>query len=151
MKYYMIITNKWDYEIDVKTNFEVAGFPERQRAQVEQMKPGDKIVYYVTKASMFCAITEVTGAPFYSNKQIWADFYDVYPCRVPTKPLIFRNAVISQTGKTCKITGVFIKNIWDNLSFINNKNKWGSQVMGSFRKLTDKDYQIIENALKELK
>ena len=150
MNYYMIITNKWDYVIDLENKFNIAGFPDRQKRQVEQMKPGDKIVYYVTKESKFCAISEVTGKYFYSTDQVWDDFYNLYPCRINTKPLYYSEAKVSSTGLTCKVKGVFIKDIWDNLSFITNKNKWGSQVMGSFRKLSKEDYEVIEKSLKEL-
>ena len=67
-----------------------------------------------------------------------------------TKPLYYSEAKVSSTGLTCKVKGVFIKDIWDNLSFITNKNKWGSPVLGSFRKLSKEDYEVIEKSLKEL-
>ena len=43
--------------------------------------------------------------------------------------------------------GVFIKDIWDDLEFIKNKVKWGSQVQGSFRKLSKNDYEVIKRNL----
>lgn len=150
MNYYMIITNKKDYIIDLKNNFDVAGFPDRQKSQVQKMKPGDKIVYYIIHDSKFCAITEVIGEYFYSTKQIWDDDFDVYPCRIATKPLIFKKAAAVGNGYRCIAEGVYIKNIWDNLSFITNKGKWGSQVMGSFRRITEEDYNVIKKALEEL-
>lgn len=149
MNYFLIITNRWDYEIDVQNEFNCAGFPDRQRQSVNKMEKGDKIIYYVSGVKKFCAAVEIIGKPYYSKEQIWKDFYEVYPCRVPTKPIVYSRAEISETGKRCSVDGVYIKNIWNNLSFIKNKKKWGSQVMGSFRKITENDYNVITNALKE--
>ena len=65
----------------------------------------------------------------------------MWPHRIPTKPLTFI--------ESCD-EGVFIKDIWDDLEFIKSKVKWGSQVQGSFRKLSEHDYNIIyENICKK--
>lgn len=45
---------------------------------------------------------------------------------------------------------LYIKDIWDELEFIKNKDKWGSQVMGSFRKLSENDYNTLYKKLKEI-
>lgn len=137
--YYMIITTILDFSYDIKNNFKFIGFPNRNEASIKKFKKGDKVVFYVTKQSCFAAIVEVTGEYFYDSKQIWSDEYDVYPHRIETKPLY----VIEDFDKR-----IFIKEIWDNLSFIKTKHKWGSQVQGSFRKLAKEDFQIIEKAIK---
>lgn len=138
----MVITTKDDYKCDIKNEFSCMGFPNRNENAVRKMKPGDKIIVYVIKKSVFMAALEVTGEYYYSEKTIWDDpyFFDLWAHRVPTKPLCF----IDDVKK-----GVYIKDIWDNLNFITNKNKWGSQVMGSFRKLTENDYNVIYNSIME--
>lgn len=35
------------------------------------------------------------------------------------------------------------------LEFIKNKTKWGSQVQGSFRKLSEHDYNVIANEIRK--
>ena len=142
MNCYMIVTNEIDYEWDIDNSFKCAGFPERNKKSIMQMQTGDKIVYYVTKASKFMAVVEVDGEYFYSEEVLWDDPYDLWPNRIKTKPIIFMEDIDD---------GVYIKDIWDNLSFIKNKVKWGSQVQGSFRKLSESDYYVIENALKTRK
>lgn len=139
--YYMIVTNEIDYEWDIDNKFACAGFPDRNRKSLKQMNPGDRIIYYVTKHSKFMAAVEVIGEYFYSEEPIWDDPYDLWPHRIPTKPLVF----IESCDK-----GVFIKDIWDDLEFIKNKAKWGSQVQGSFRKLCEHDYDVIENAVNKM-
>ncbi len=136
--YYMIITNKLDYLKDVENEFQCAGFPARNKKSVMSMRPGDKIVYYVSKLSRFCAIVEVTGEYYYSKKQIWTDDYDLWEHRIPTTPITFKKSYLD---------GIYIKDIWDHLEMIKNKYKWGSQVMGSFRKLSEHDFYILFNTL----
>lgn len=140
MSYYMIITNEDDYECDLENDFSFLGFPDRNRDSVKKMKIGDKVIVYVSKKSVFMAAVEISGKYFYSEKRVWSDLYDLWPHRIFTKPL----HVINKTSK-----GVYIKEIWNNLSFIKNKHKWGSQVQGSFRKLSEADFKTIINAIEE--
>lgn len=138
--YYMIITNEYDYECDLENEFRFLGFPDRNRTSVKNMNVGDRVIVYVSKKSVFMASVEIVGKYFYSEKRVWSDLYDLWPHRIHTKPL---NA-IDDVKK-----GVYIKEIWEDLSFIKNKHKWGSQVQGSFRKLTENDYNVIFNAIEE--
>lgn len=62
----------------------------------------------------------------------------VFPIGIKTKPI----SVIDDFE-----SGVFIKDIWDNLEFIKNKIKWGSQVQGSFRRLSEHDCLVIMDAI----
>lgn len=136
--YYMIITNLDDYYIDYDNDFQFIGFPKRNKKSVQTMKPGDKVVFYVTKKSVFMASVEIIGKYFFSTTQYWSDEFDVWPHRIKTKPLV----AIDYESQ-----GVHIKEIWDNLEFIVNKKKWGSQVMGSFRRITEHDYDIITKSI----
>lgn len=132
--YYMIITNRDDYKCDIKNGFSCVGFPARNESSARRMEVGDRIIFYVTKKSVFMAAVEVTGDYFYSRERIWSDDLELWSHRVKTRPL----AYIKDFGD-----GVYIKDIWDNLDFIKNKKKWGSQVLGSFRYLTEHDYKEI--------
>ena len=132
--YYMIITNEDDYESDLKNEFRFLGFPDRNRISVKNMKIGDRVIVYVSKKSVFMACVEVTGKYFYSESKVWSDSYDLWPHRIYTTPI----KAIDNVKK-----GIYIKEIWENLSFIKNKHKWGSQVQGSFRRLSKEDYNAI--------
>ena len=46
----MIVTNENDYEWDIDNQFSCAGFPERNKKSLQQMKIGDKIIYYETRS-----------------------------------------------------------------------------------------------------
>ena len=102
------------------------------------LKKGDKVIVYVTQKSSFAAVLEVIGEPYCSYTQVWDDEYILYPYRVNTSPLFFAKSNSEM---------IFIKDIWDDLTFITNKHKWGSQVQGSFRKICKEDYETIKNHL----
>ncbi len=138
--YYMIITTKEDYKKDLENNFKFLGFPARNKKSVEKFNIGDKVIFYVTKISSFAATVEIAGESFYSTKQVWTDEYDVWPYRVESQ----KEYAISEEEKM-----IYIKDIWDNLEFIKNKQKWGSQVQGSFRKISEHDYKVILKSIKE--
>ena len=138
--YFMIITTEDDYECDLENEFSFLGFPDRNRKSVKNMKIGDRVIVYVSKKSVFMAAVEISDKYFYSEKRIWSDQYDLWPHRIHTKPIRY----IDNIKK-----GVYIKEIWDNLSFIKNKHKWGSQVQGSFRKLSESDFNVILSAIEE--
>ena len=100
-----------------------------------KFQKGDKIIVYVTQKSSFAAVLEITGEPYCSYTQVWDDEYILYPYRVSTTPVFYAKSNSEM---------VFIKEIWDDLSFITNKHKWGSQVQGSFRKITEADFNLIK-------
>ncbi len=51
-----------------------------------------------------------------------------------------------------EVSGVYFYSeepVWDDLEFIKNKTKWGSQVQDSFRKLSERDYNVIANEIRK--
>lgn len=75
----------------------------------------------------------------YSEEPIWDHPYDLWPHRIHTRSIIYIDDFAD---------GIFIKDIWDDLEFIKNKVKWGSQVQGSFRCLSEHDFIHIYNSIK---
>lgn len=138
VNYYMILTSVSDYACDVKNKFKFAGFPDRYRNSIAKMKKGDKIIYYVTRVSTFCAVVEVTGESYYSKTEVWDDMLDPCARRVPTKPILY---------KVDANDGVKIKSILNDLDIIVNKICWGVNLSGSYRKLSKHDYELIYDLL----
>lgn len=153
--YYLIITTINDYEIDIDNKFKFLGFPYRNKSSVTNFKVGDHIIMYLSKVSSFAAELEVIGEAFYDDSQVWSDCLETYPCRIPCKIVRF-SPLPNHDGydfkpkhfPQIKEQMVFIKDIWDDLDMISNKGKWGSQLMGSYRKISEHDFKVISDALK---
>ena len=136
-KYYILVTSKDDFSIDIQNELNVIGLPHSKRATAQKLQIGDRLVFYISKLGAFGGIAEVTSDYYYSKEKIWSDEYDLWPHRVRSKSIFhFKN-----------ITKVIsIKSIWDNITFIKNKHKWGCYFQGSLRSITKEDYQVIHDA-----
>ena len=69
--------------------FTVIGLKERRRGFAEQIEPGDRIVFYLTRVGAFGAAVRVTGPLFEDRATVWPGKpgkADPYPWRFPTEP-----------------------------------------------------------------
>ena len=139
-KHFMISTSEFDFAVDMSNELKVIGLPERNKRTAMSLKPGDKIVFYVSKLSIIGGIAEVTGEYFYEKKRIWSDLYDLWPHRVPARPVYLIKNITE---------GIKAKDLLDDLLLVRNKHaKWGCYFQGSFKNISAHDYLVFENALK---
>jgi hypothetical protein len=78
-----------NYEATRERGFQVIGMKERRRNFAEQMEPGDRIVFYVTRVKAFAAIVRITGDMYEDRSKIWPGKpgkVDPYPWRFETEP-----------------------------------------------------------------
>lgn len=88
---WVIVSGIDNFRASRELGFTVQGMKSRHRKKAERMRPGDRLVYYVTGIKAFGGIVEVTGPSFESHEPIWKskdpkkDAED-YPWRVPVRP-----------------------------------------------------------------
>ena len=71
--------------------FRVIGMKERRRNLAEQIEPGDRIVFYVTRVKAFAGVVRVTGEMYEDRSRVWPGKpgkADPYPWRFETEPLL---------------------------------------------------------------
>ena len=71
--------------------FRVIGAKERRRRMAEQIEPGDRIVFYLTKVGAFAGSVLLTGEMFEDRTPLWPGkpgSPDAYPWRFPCAPEI---------------------------------------------------------------
>lgn len=89
--YWIIVGSPDNFQRTEELGFTVQGIKSRHRKKAERMKPGDKIVYYVTGKKAFGGIAMITSPFFESHERIWRsgdpkkDAED-YPFRVKIEP-----------------------------------------------------------------
>ena len=89
--YWIIVGSPDNLTKTRELGFTVQGIKSRHRKKAERMKPGDKLIYYVTGRKAFAGIATVISPSFESHERIWAssdpkkDAED-YPFRVQIKP-----------------------------------------------------------------
>jgi hypothetical protein len=59
----------------------VMGFTDKKWATASRLKPGDRILCYLTKVSAFVGVLKVIGPAYRDPTQIWTD--GVFPVRIP--------------------------------------------------------------------
>jgi hypothetical protein len=118
----------------------VSGFRESRWKTVKKMKPGDLLVGYLTGASRFIGLLQVTSEGFKADDPIWSR--ETFPVRVRVRPLITLSPE----------TAVPVKALKDRLSWFEegaHPLAWTGRVRGSPTKLQPSDAEAIIDAMKE--
>ncbi|MHB1416509.1 MAG: EVE domain-containing protein [Chloroflexota bacterium] len=124
----------------LKAGGEVSGFREQRWNTVQQIKEGDYLLCYLTGASRWIGILEVTAPAYMDRSPIWNE--DAYPCRVKV------NVIARLTPETA----VPIMEIRDQLTIFRNQKSavaWTGWLRSSPRKWKDADGEVVVNAIRE--
>lgn len=70
-QYWILVSSLDNWHITAERGFTVQGIKSRHRKKAEQMKPGDKFVYYCTGVKSFAGITTVTSESYEDHTKIW--------------------------------------------------------------------------------
>lgn len=145
MAYYIDLFSPETYYAFSESDKKVSGFRERQKNLAALLKPGDKLICYMTKLSRWVGVLEVGSAPFIDHTPIFVPSAD---------PFIVRFQVKTQVWLTPEQAIPINQDIcWKNLSFTKALPKkslaWTAMVRGSLRKLEEEDGIYLESVLKK--
>ena len=144
MAYYINLFSPRTHQFFSDSARNVSGFRERQKSILASIKPGDKLICYVTKLSRWIGVFEVKDKYFIDDTPVFLESNDPYIVRFHITPIVWLDKLEN---------GLPIGNpaIWNNLSFTKDLPKkslsWTSMVRGSLRKLSDTDGKFLEQAL----
>ena len=117
----------------------VWGVPERSRSQIEAVKPGDVLVFYVMPQRVM-GIFEVASEPYESSERIfsWGEFgrEDLFPHRVKLEPVILAKEPLQ------------FKSLLPKLKFVTNKKMWSGHLRKAMRTIPREDYDLIFDIIK---
>ena len=120
----------------------ISGFSESNLKTVQQMKQGDYLLCYLTRASRWVGVLEVVGGAFVDSSEIWTS--QTYPSRVPVRPII----------ELEPDWGVPVLDMRDHLSVfqgLSNPNMWSGPFRRSPTKWKNTDGERVLQALKDAK
>ncbi|MGE3856874.1 MAG: EVE domain-containing protein [Dehalococcoidia bacterium] len=134
-----------NFEVLRKRGFDLSPFKSSREKQSGEMRPGDRIVYYLTKAVQFGGVVEVTGEMYEDTSDIGLESEgkpgEDYPYRIATKPV-----VIAKPGQAIDVRE--ITELLDKTRKAGPK-KLGMVFRGNLHKISDADLHTIEGLLKE--
>ena len=128
----------WDEFLEAGA--EVSGFRESRWTTVKKIKPGDRLICYLTGVSRFIGMLEVTSEPYQDGTPIWSD--EDFPCRMRVQPLVTLRPE----------TAVPIHDLRDRLSIFENLSSphaWTGRLRGSPAKWKAADGEAIFASLQE--
>ena len=134
-----------NFEVLRKRGFDLSPFKGSREKQSHDMRPGDRIVYYLTKEVLFGGVVEVTGEAYEDTSDIGLRSEgkpgEDYPYRIATKPI-----VIAKSGNA-----IDVRDITDRLDKTRKfgPKKLGMCFRGNLHRITDADLKTIEGLLKQ--
>lgn len=136
-----------NFEVLRKRKFDVTAFKSSRKKQSGDMRPGDRIVFYLTGQVQFGGVVEVTSEAFEDHSDIGLESEgkpdEDFPYRIKTKPV-----VIAKQGNE-----IDVREITDLLDKTRNfgPKKLGMCFRGNLHKISDGDLEVIEGLLAERK
>lgn len=145
MAYYIDLFSPETYRAFSESSQEISGFRENRRRSAANIKPGDRLICYMTKLSRWIGVLEVSSNYFVDHQPVFMEADDPFVVRFRVSPHVWL-----QPEK-----GIPISNdiSWKHLSFTKDLQKdntvWTGKVRGSLTKLTDEDGAYLERILIE--
>lgn len=143
MAYFLDLFSPETYAAFKRSQQDVSGFRYRHRFAAERVKPGDKLVCYLTKLSRWFGILEVIEGPFQDSTPIFYPDDDPFVVRFKVKPLVWLDAD--------KAVPIQNSDVWKILSFTKEHDpkspRWTGKIRTSLVPISRADGEFLERLL----
>jgi predicted RNA-binding protein len=142
--YWIIVGSPDNFAKTRELGFTMQGIKSLHRKKAERMKPGDKIVYYITGRKAFGGISTITSQYFESHEWIWTSgdpkkAAEDYPFRIHTEPfVILEDADFIDAEPIARQMAYASK--WPAAN-------WTLAFQGNVHEINEADFRLIENAV----
>lgn len=143
MAYYIDLFSPETYGAFTSSDRTISGFRMRQQSIAATVKPGDKLICYMTKLSRWVGVLEVVSDYFLDDTPIFLPTEDPFRVRFRVRPLVWLapEKSIPIQHDVC----------WEHLSFtqelVRGSSGWTGTLRSSLRKLSNEDGQYLEDLL----
>lgn len=142
MSYYVNLFSPATYDTFSLSNRSISGFRLHQKGIAERVRPGDKLICYLTKLSAWVGLLTVQSDFFIDDTPIYSD-PDPFVVRFRVEPTVW---LPKERGLP-----VHIPEIWNFLSFtsglVPNSAQWTGKLRRSLNRLAEQDGAHIEEWL----
>ena len=143
MAYFLSLFSPETYEAFSTSSRDTTGFRKRQENAAKRVKPGDKLVCYITKLSRWVGILEITDTYFQDDSPIFQDKDDPFVIRFIVNPVAWLEKE--------KAIPVHNEEVWNTLSFTKgynqNSSNWTGKIRSSLNQFEDSDGQFLETLI----
>jgi predicted RNA-binding protein len=145
MTYFLDLFSPATYEAFGRSDRGISGFRMRQLNVARRIKPGDKLICYMTKLSRWIGLLEVLEGPFVDDTPIFYPEDDPFVVRFRVRPLVWLPVE--------KAIPIHEDRVWDQLSFTRGRSKstsgWTGRLRGSLVQLDDADGAFLDALIHE--
>jgi hypothetical protein len=142
--YWIVVGSPENFARTAEHGFTVQGLKSRHRKKAERMKPGDKIIYYITGQKAFAGIATIESPYFESHEPIWRSgdpkkAAEDYPFRVNIAPdlILPLEDAIPAEGVARRMAYVAK---WPSAS-------WTLAFQGNVHEIGADDYRLVRDAI----
>ena len=143
MAYFLDLFSPDTYQAFKRSRQDISGFRYRQRFAAERIKPGDKLVCYLTKLSRWFGILEVVEGPFQDSTPIFYPEDDPFIIRFKVKPLVWLEPE--------KAVPIHSPEVWQVLSMTKDYDQqsstWTGKIRTSLAPIAEPDGEFLENLM----
>lgn len=137
MTYWVVVGSPENFEIARDRGFDMFGFKSTRRRESADMRPGDKLVFYLTGVMKFGGIATVKSEVYEDHSPVFKSEKkpgEDYPFRVKTEP----DRVLEQDQ------WLDVKELAPRLEFTRRRGEhWRLAFQGNLHKISEDDYQTI--------
>jgi hypothetical protein len=142
--YWIVVGSPDNFARTAEHGFSVQGLKSRHRKKAERMKPGDKIVYYLTGLKAFGGIATITSPYFESHERIWESSdpkkaVEDYPFRVEIAPEIVLPVADAIPAEPIARQMAYVAK-WPAAN-------WTLAFQGNVHEIGEDDYRLIRDAI----
>jgi predicted RNA-binding protein len=142
--YWIVVGSEENMRIAEERGFDIFGFKSTRRREVENMQPGDKLIFYLTKIMKFGGLAEVTSGYFEDHEKVFRSDKkpkEDYPWRVNVKPEIVltpdQYLDVREIAPTMQYTKKWPAEHW-RLAF-----------QGNLHQIPEADYEMLVGLMKQ--
>jgi predicted RNA-binding protein len=144
MAYFLDLFSPETYEAFVRSDRSISGFRMRQRNVARRVKPGDRLVCYMTRLSRWIGLLEVLDGPSVDETPIFYPENDPFVVRFRVRPLVWLSVE--------KAIPIHEDSVWNQLTFTRGQSKrsstWTGKLRGSLVQLDDEDGVFLERLMR---
>ena len=142
--FWIIVGSPENFAKTREHGFTVQGIKSRHRKKAERMRPGDKIIYYLTGLKVFSGIATITSGYFESHERIWSSANpgkeaEDYPFRVSIEPDVILEADTLVPAEPIARQMAYVAK-WPAAN-------WTLAFQGNVHVIESNDYELIRNAV----
>ena len=144
MTYWIVVGSQENMRIAQARGFDIFGFKSTRRNETSRMKPGDKLIFYLTGIMKFGGLATLTSDYFEDHTPVFKSEKkpsEEYPFRVQVKP-----EIILEPSQYLDV-----KEIAPRMQYTKKwpAEHWRLAFQGNLHQIPEEDYQLIVSQMRQ--